>query len=84
MVILCFSLSCLASNFTGMFIVGPYTIFIVNLIEVSPFLLVQLPQLLLQLTLALVEIDQILLYEGLHIDLHVVGSYRIIVDTSSG
>jgi hypothetical protein len=84
LVILRLSLPCLTSDFAGVLIVSPNAILIVNFAEVAPFLLVQLPQLLLQLTLALVEIDQILLYEGFHIDLHVVCSYRIIVNASSG
>lgn len=41
--------------------------------------MVELPQLLLQPTFVLVEIDQVLLDEGLDVYLHVVGCNRIVI-----
>lgn len=59
-------------DLAGVSIVSFYSIFSINLIEIHTLIFVYLSQFFLELSLLFVEINQVLLYERLNVDLHVM------------
>jgi hypothetical protein len=68
-----------ASEFVRVPIVSLYAVLRVDLLDVGPVVEVDLSQLFLESSLLFVEVDEVLLDEGLNIDLHVVSRNRVVV-----